>query len=392
VPQQRVLPRRELNMERPPPGSLLIKPVSARCNLRCRYCFYRDRPRDPYQSQGSGRIMSDEVLTALVGQFLGMPNAISNFCWQGGEPLLAGHDFFERVFERENALGKGGQRVANAIQTNGTLIDDRFAELFARYRVFIGLSLDGPEKLHDLNRVDAEGRGTHRLVMEAAKLLERHGVEFNILSVVTAVGAGRAAEIYSFLLSQGFHYLQFIPDIERGNAEGGPAPHSVSARAFGAFLCDLFDAWHENGRPRASIRFFDNVMEALQGHPPGACSLQKTCADYVVVEYTGDVYPCDFLVESDWLLGNIMEKPLGEILRAPRWEEFLKIKPNLPRACRRCEYRLLCRGGCPYDRLMAGSLSRPPLLCEGYRMFFDHAAEKLLIIARHFTARRLNTP
>ena len=363
-------------MDRPLP-SLLIKAASASCNLACRYCFYRDRADDPYKGVTGRKVMSDEVLTELVRQFLAMPNRVSNFCWQGGEPLMAGYEFYERAFELEASLGSPGQRVANAVQTNGVLIDERIAKLFAKYHVFVGLSLDGPASLHDLQRVDSRGNGSHEKVMAATRILGAHEVMYNILSVVTPACVGRVREIYEFMLANGFNYLQFIPNIEIDRDTGKLTPNSITRRAYGRFLCELFDVWYADGRPAASIRFFDNCMEALAGHVPQSCAMQQSCADYVVVEYTGDVFPCDFIVRPDWLLGNIMERPLPEILRGERWREFLAIKPNLPRPCLKCEFQSICRGGCPYDRLMSGDFRRPPLLCAGYKMFFEHAVPRL---------------
>jgi len=357
--------------------SLLIKPVSETCNLDCAYCFYHHRPDDPYKDVTGRKLMSDEGLRDVMRQYCALPVQPAIYCWQGGEPLVAGHEFFERVFEYEAALGGHGRVVSNAVQTNGVLLDDRFAEMFARFKVLVGLSVDGPASVHDKYRVDYQGKGTHAAAMRAAETMRRHAVEFNALSVVTPAAADRAKEIYEWFVRNGFRHLQFIPNVEHEHDTGEIRPLSVSAKQYGRFLCEIFDLWYGDGNPTVCVRLFDNVMEGLLGRRPTSCAMSTNCADYIVVEYNGDVYPCDFLVNKDWFLGNLMETPLPAILRSKRWLEFLEIKPRLPRPCRKCKYLAVCRGGCPYDRWMAGNFLRPPHLCEAYKNFYDHAVPRL---------------
>jgi len=357
---------------------LLIKPASALCNIRCRYCFYCDRPDDLYRDRTERRVMSKEVLREMVRQYLALPVQPAAFCWQGGEPLVAGREFFQQAFEYEAAFGGSGRIVANPVQTNGTLLDEPFARLFAKYKVLIGLSIDGPAEIHDRYRVDAGGNGTHAKAMRAASLLREHSVEFNALAVVTPIGVTRARELYEWYIANDIRFVQFIPNVEHDHATGKITSLSVTAKQYGRFLCELFDLWYTpEGRPPISIRFFENVMEALLGRNPSSCTMAQDCGEYVVVEYNGDIYPCDFLVRSEWRLGNIMETPLPEILSGQRWREFLEIKPRHPRKCRKCPYNFICLGGCPYERLMGGSFDRPPHLCEAYKMFFDHALTRL---------------
>ena len=357
--------------------SLLIKPVSETCNIDCKYCFYHHRPDDPYKDVTGGKLMSEEVLREMMRQYFALPVQPAIYCWQGGEPLVAGHEFFERVFEFEAAMGGRGRVVSNAVQTNGLLMDDRFAEMFAKYKVLVGISIDGPASVHDKYRVDYQDKGTHAAAVRAVEIARRHGVEFNALCVVTPATAPKAAEIYGWFVENDFKHVQFIPNVEHEHDSGAVGPYTVAARQYGKFVCEIFDLWYGDGNPTVCVRLFDNVMEGLLGRRPSSCAMSTSCADYIVVEYNGDVYPCDFLVNRDWFLGNILETPMGEILQSKRWREFLEIKPQLPRPCKKCDYLSICRGGCPYDRWMAGGFLRPPHLCEAYKTFYSHAVPRL---------------
>jgi len=357
--------------------SLLIKPVSETCNINCKYCFYHNRPDDPYRDVSGKKLMSDEVLREMMTQYFALPVQPAIYCWQGGEPLVAGHEFFERVFKYESELGGRGRIVSNALQTNGVLMDDEFAAMLANYKVLVGLSIDGPPDLHNKYRVGYDGEGTHADAVKAAEIMRRHGVEFNALAVITPGTAPRTREIYEWFVDNGFQHMQFIPNVEHEHDTGKIQPYTVVAKQYGKFLCEIFDLWYGDGNPTACVRLFENVMEGLLGRKPGSCAMSATCADYIVVEYNGDIYPCDFLVNSDWLLGNIMETPLTEILQTKRWRDFLELKPDLPRPCRKCKYLSICQGGCPYDRWMAGSFLRPPHLCEAYKTFYDHDVPRL---------------
>lgn len=359
----------------PPISSLLIKPASALCNLACSYCFYVERDSDPYKSQGV-RTMDRETLAALVRNYLEYCPGQAVFAWQGGEPTIAGRDFFEEACRLQQRYGASGQLVSNSLQTNATLLDERWCEIFARYKFLVGVSLDGPQEVHDAYRLRRGGQGSWRRVMDSVDLLQRNGIELNVLCVVSQVNVGKAKELYRFFRGLGVEFIQYIP-IAEFEPSGAPRPWSVSAQEYGRFLAETFRLWWPNRR-HVRIRFFDNLAEALAGLSPGSCSLQGSCDSYCVVEHNGDVYPCDFFVRGEWKLGNVKETPFEEIARRSRRFEFASRK-SLPHGeCEGCEYVSICRRGCP--KLREGRLGRFEDLdyfCGAYKMAFRVAVPKL---------------
>lgn len=328
----------------PPISSILIKPASAICNLDCEYCFYLDRGSDPY-TQAQERRMTLETLEHLVDGYLFYSYPHATFAFQGGEPTLAGLEFFHTLVELQKRYGRSGQSVANTIQTNGIVIDQAWCELFRDYNFLIGLSLDGPADVHDRYRFNKAGHPTWAKVVEAAELLRSQRVEFNILCVVSKANVSRAREVYRFFRKLGVEYVQFIP-LAEFYPDGTPMPFTISADEYGRFLCEIFDLWWPE-RQQMGIRFFDNVAEAVGGHKPSSCTMHKSCDSYVVVEYNGDVYPCDFFVESAWKLGNIALDSWAEIARRQRRQSFAAKKAVPNAECTVCEYRDICHGGCP---------------------------------------------
>lgn len=349
-------------------SSLLVKPVSAVCNLDCAYCFYLDRQADPYKDLPA-RVMTADTLERLVDSYLFYSYPASMFAFQGGEPTLAGLRFFETLVELQQRHGRSGQSVSNAVQTNGVLLDQAWCRLFREFHFLIGLSLDGPEEMHDRYRMNKAGHGTWKKVVAGLEMLQKERVEFNILCVVSQANVHRARELYRFFRGLGVEHMQFIP-LAEFQPDGSPMPFSISPEEYGRFLCEVFDLWWPERR-KARLRFFDDLAEALAGRKPGACTLHETCDSYVVVEYNGDVYPCDFFVETGWKLGNIMLDSFSEIARRRRRYEFAAQK-TLPHAdCQVCEFQAVCRGGCP--RMRHGPHRRFEDLdyfCPAYKMVF----------------------
>jgi len=356
-------------------SSLLIKPASAVCNLDCAYCFYLDRDADPYSAM-PGRRMTAETLERLVDTYLFYSYPNSTFAFQGGEPTLAGPAFFEDLVKLQQRYGRNGQVVANAMQTNGILLDDRWCELFKKFQWLIGISIDGPEPLHDLYRADKRGAGTWRKVMKGVELLKKHNVEFNALCVVSQANVDKAAEVYRFFRSLGIDYVQHIP-LSEFDALGQPLPYTITAEQYGRFLCQTFDLWWPERR-KMRIRYFDNLAEALAGQKPGTCTLHETCDSYVVVEYNGDVYPCDFFVEKDWKLGNVNLDSWAEIARRQRRYQFAATKTLAHPDCLVCEYQSICHGGCPKHRHdPRGNFHDLDYFCAAYKMIFAKAVGPL---------------
>ena len=367
-------------------SSLLIKPASAVCNLDCAYCFYLDRNADPYSALPARR-MTDETLERLVETYLFYSYPQSTFAFQGGEPTLAGPAFFEKLIRLQQEHGRPGQSVANAMQTNGILLDDRWCELFKQYKWLVGISIDGPEPVHDLYRFNKQGAGTWRKVMHGIEVMKKHGVEFNALCVLSQANVGKAAELYKFFRSLHIDYIQYIP-LSEVDGLGQPMPFTITPQQYGRFLCETFDLWWPDRR-KVRIRYFDNIAEALAGQKPGACTLHTTCDSYVVVEFNGDVYPCDFFVEKDWKLGNIEVDSWSEIARRQRRYQFAAKKTIAHPECQVCEYNAICHGGCPKHRHDArGSFDDLDYFCNAYKMIFGKAVGPLKKEVENLLARR----
>ena len=360
-------------MASPPQFQLLIKPVSADCNLRCKYCFYL-RAHELYP--GTPRhIMPDDILETMIRGLLGYRFPQTVFAWQGGEPTLAGLEFYRRAVELEQKHGGPGQSVGNALQTNGMLIDEDWCRLFRDYHFLVGLSLDGPQEIHDRIRVFESGRGSWERVMSSARLMERERVEYNILCVVNSENVSMGADLLRWFVDQGFQFVQFIPCVEKD------MPFSVPPEAYGDFLCDTFDYWAKTGFGRVSVRDFDAMVAARAGQGQPMCTYGDRCNHYIVIEHNGDVYPCDFFVYEEWKLGHINDGPLHTFMETERYKQFSYQKDKVP-GCRGCQWRPMCHGGCQKDRLVGGGFSDKSVLCPAYLKFFAHANAKLGSLAK----------
>ena len=370
---------------------ILIKPTSADCNLRCEYCFYL--PKLQLYPDATCHAMPPEVLDSLIRQYMQMSGEHPSFGWQGGEPTMLGVDFFRRVVALQAMHARRGQAIANGFQTNGILITDEWARLFRRYNFLVGLSLDGPQHIHDHYRHDPRGRGTWEQVMATVEVLRRNEVEFNILCMVTAHSAEQAEAIYDFFLRHNLRFVQFIPCVERDPETGQFAPYSASPRQYGEFLCAIFDRWSAETPPKTYVRDMDDLlMWTMTGETP-TCIFRQSCGDYLLVEHNGDVYPCDFFVEPEWKLGNLMETPLREIALSDRFEEFRRGKSCHTGRCAACEWLPNCHGGCQRHRYAVGGpgnpvgpngwdTTQPSHFCKAYRMLFQHSQGRLRQMAR----------
>ncbi|HYZ83914.1 MAG TPA: anaerobic sulfatase maturase [Bryobacteraceae bacterium] len=355
--------------------SLLIKPASAVCNLDCAYCFYLDRDADPYKAL-PGRRMSSETLERLVDSWLFYSYPESVFAFQGGEPTLAGLAFFERLVKLQQQYGRNGQAVSNALQTNAILIDDNWAQLFREYNWLLGVSIDGPEQMHDLYRFNKAGQGTWRKVVQGIEILKKNKVEFNALCVLSQANVEKPRELYKFYKSIGIDNIQFIP-LAEFHKDGTPMPFTITPEQYGKFLCEIFDLWWPERR-QVRIRFFDNIAEALAGQKPGTCTMHESCDSYVVVEYNGDVFPCDFFVQSEWKLGNLELDSWTEIARKQKRYRFSRKKAIPHPECQVCEYASICHAGCPKFREgQRGEFADLDYFCSSYKMIFGKSVGPL---------------
>lgn len=347
---------------------VMAKPAGSSCNLRCGYCYYMGKERS--------EVMGDAMLEEFVRQYIGMQTTREVlFTWHGGEPLLRGLDFYEKVVRLQRRYA-GGRQVDNCLQTNGTLITDDFAQFFHDHGWLIGVSVDGPRRFHDAYRLAADHRPSFDRVMAGIETLRRHGVEWNAMAVVTNASVGHPLEFYRFFKDMGCRYIQFEPIVESTRL-GTLTPYSVAPVEWGRFLCVLFDEWVRHDVGETFVQLFDATLANWCGVAPGVCSLARRCGHAGVMTHDGDVYSCDHFVFPPYRLGNIMETPLATMMLSQRQTAFGAAKHDaLPSQCRRCRWLFTCWGECPKNRFAHSVDGEPGLnyLCEGYRMFFSHAA------------------
>lgn len=360
--------------------TLLIKPASADCNLRCEYCFYIDHLN--FYPDGKIHRMPLHVLERMISSYMSTPQPQYIFGWQGGEPCLMGCDFYKAAVEFQKKYGKNGAVVCNSIQTNGILLDDKLASLFAEYKFLAGISLDGPAEVHDCYRKTLSGTGTHRQALDGIETLKRHGAEFNILCLVTKANVRKAEELFRYFTGGGFNYLQFIPCVEF-DENNVPAPFAVTAEEWGEFLCRLFDKWMRYGPEKVYIRLFEAILAKLAKNRIFQCNMDSNCCLYFVVEWNGDVFPCDFFVRKELLLGNLTGNSWENIAGSEIYRNFGKQKSMINNECRICPYLKLCAGDCLKHRLYGASAQPEKLshLCEGWKIFFNHSLPRFKKLA-----------
>ena len=365
--------------------SLLIKPAGADCNLRCNYCFYLDHLKE----QENKPRMSDEILEKIISSYM-QTNQVNGFAfgWQGGEPTLMGLKFFMRVIELQKKYAPPNAIVQNGLQTNGTLITEEMARFFAEYKFLMGVSLDGPENLHDHYRKTIDGKPTHSLVMRGIDKLQKNGVEFNILTLVNKQTVKHPKEIYQYFKKKGFYYQQYIPCVEL-DEKNAYRPFSITGEDWGKFLCELFDEWIKEDVSKISIRLFDSILDYLVNGRYSVCSMQDNCCQYFVVEHDGGVYPCDFFVRDDLLIGNIKMGSWEDFLKSPIYNRFGRQKEKWNDTCGTCSYLMMCHGDCQKFRLGdKGTSTALSILCKGWKKFYMHALPQFKSIAKKINTQQ----
>ncbi len=369
-----------------PPLNLLIKPASGNCNLRCKYCFYYSIIEN--REKKSYGIMDIKTLEELVKKAFQYAEVSCTFSFQGGEPTLAGLDFYKKLIQFEKKYNKKNIQVNNALQTNGMVIDNEWAKFLADNSFLVGLSLDGPKNINDVNRVYPNNKGSFSKVMNTVELFNKYKIEYNILSVVNAFVARHAHKTYNFFKKNNFKYLQFIPCLDPLNEKPGGYEYSLTPKRYSQFLKTLFDCWYNdivNG-DKISIRTFDNYIGMLMGYRPEACGMLGECQCHFVVEADGGVYPCDFYVIDEWYLGNLKEKELGELKDCDTAKRFIETSRFIDPECNECKWARLCRGGCRRTREPFEN-GKPVLnyYCLAYKEFFEYSIERMLNLARIFS-------
>ena len=358
----------------------MVKPVGSLCNMRCKYCYYLDKAAlyDYSQPQMDERLLERYIRANIEGN----NSPVIAFAWHGGEPLLAGKEFFRKAVALQQKYAEG-KTVENSIQTNGLLVDDEWCQIFRDNNFLVGVSIDGPEHIHDAHRLDAGGNPTFARVMKGIERLYRNRVEYNTLTTVNIHSEGRGAEVYNFL-RQISVFMQFLPvaellcdgRVQSPEAQGADvAPWSVSAEGFGRFMCDIFDIWVTKDVGKRYVQLFDATLALMVGVQPSVCSLCETCGSGLTVEHNGDVYCCDHFVYPEYKIGNIHTDRLADLAYCDRQFEFgVAKRALLPRECRHCKFYNLCHGECPKHRFINDNTGEygKNYLCDGYRMFYEH--------------------
>jgi uncharacterized protein len=384
---------------------IMTKPIGPICNLDCTYCFYLEKEK-LYPDTRQWK-MAPEVLERYIEQYIAaQPGNEVQFAWQGGEPTLLGLDFFRNLVDLQQRHA-GGKAIHNALQTNGTLIDDEWAEFLAEQRFLVGVSIDGPRELHDCYRVDKGQAPTFDRVMRGIGKLKTHRADFNTLTVVNRQNSQYPLEVYRFLKEIGSGFMQFIPVVERKTAE--PAKDglvliqpswdrtaevtewSVEPMAYGMFLARIFDEWVKKDVARHYVQQFDVALESWMGMEASLCVFRKTCGAALAMEHTGDVYSCDHYVYPENKLGNVMETDLAAMAASEQQRRFGNDKrDSLPRMCRTCDVRFACNGECPKHRFAITPDGEAGLnyLCAGYKYFFHHIDPYMQFMAKELRAGR----
>ena len=388
-----------------PPFQVLTKPIGPICNLDCSYCFYLEKEQlYPGHHEWA---MQPDVLEAFIRQYLkASEQEVVVFAWQGGEPTLLGIPYFQQILALQQRYADGKQ-IQNAVQTNGVLVDQAWADFFAENRFLVGISIDGPAELHDVYRRNKGGASTHAAVERAIRTLHDTGVDFNTLTTVNSANAEQPLAVYRYLQSIGSQFMQFIPVVERkaatagrdvlvliGPRTEGPAevtPWSVRPEQYGEFLCSIFDAWVQEDVGKTFVQMFEVALQMSLGMESSLCVFGETCGTALALEHQGDLYSCDHYVYPEYRLGNILETDIAALARSEAQQSFgLAKKTSLPPECLRCEVLAACNGECPKHRFMPASdgTLRLNYLCGAYKRFFVHADPYLYWMAVALSERR----
>lgn len=352
---------------------IFVKPVGAECNLHCRYCYYLEKS----SLHGEWGLMDDEVLERYISSHLeACIDETVNFSWHGGEPLLAGIEFFRRAITLQKKYMPAGVKINNGIQTNGTLINDEWCRFLAEERFFVGLSIDGPQELHNKFRVNQEGYPSFSRALNGYMLLKKNNIVPEILCVVNSENVKHPVKIYDFFRKIGARYITFLPLVEQMPVQPyGVSDATVPSLAFGIFLSRIFDKWIQDGLGEIKVQIFEEAARTAFNQEHTLCIFKKTCGGVPVIERNGDFFSCDHYVDKDHLIGNIREKSINDLLNNRKQLIFGQAKLNtLPAYCINCMVRDMCNGECPKNRFILSPDGEPGLnyLCDGYRYFFNH--------------------
>ena len=392
------------------PLYVMLKPAGSSCNLTCKYCYYLEKQK--LYANDKSKVMSDQLLESFVQQFIDaqtLPQVL--FTWHGGEPLMRSISFYRRALDFQRRYAKGRQ-IDNCIQTNGTLLTDEWCEFLKDNHFLVGVSIDGPQEFHDEYRKTRFGGPSWHETMRGIRLLQKHGVEWNAMAVVSNFNVDYPHEFYYFFKEIGCKYIQFTPVVERNvkrddgltlapgltdwatdskTAAEMTTNYSVTPEQWGNFLCGIYDTWVKHDVGEVFIQLFDATLANWVGQTPGICSLSAMCGHAAVMEWNGDVYACDHFVYPEYQLGNIREQTLTEMMYGEKQRIFRRQKCDaLPLQCRECQWQFTCHGECPKNRFVRDKYGEPGLnyLCAGYRQFFKHVSADMDFMKAELEAQR----
>lgn len=372
---------------------VFAKPIGSICNLACHYCYYLNK--EHLYPRGESFRMPDEILEEYIVQHIdASPDPEIRFSWHGGEPTVLGLDYFRKIVALQRKHQPSNRRIANGIQTNGTLLDEDWCRFLAAKGFAVGLSLDGPQEMHDQYRVTKDKKPTHEQTMRGYKLLQQHRVCTDILCVVNARNVKFPVQVYRFFKQINAQYISFLPLVEpQTDAEGGVSHITAPAEDWGVFLCTIFDEWRDQDIGRIKVQIFEEAARTAFNQDHSLCIFRPTCGDIPVIEHNGDFYSCDHFVDAEHCLGNIKETPLVELLESPAQRAFGKAKlENLPRYCQECDVRAMCNRECPKNRFLQTPDGEAGLnyLCAGYKRFFTHCQPFVSEVAAQWHRQNLD--
>lgn len=386
------------------PIYVMAKPVGPLCNMDCEYCYYLEK--EGLYKNRKGSKMSDDLLERFTDAYINCQTApFVQFTWHGGESLLRGIDFYRKALKFQEKYSRG-REISNCIQTNGLLLNDEWCRFFKENNFLVGISIDGPEKLHDRYRKDCGGRGTFARVMKGIEMLRKHQVDFNTLSVINDYNVRYPLDVYHLFKEIGSQYMQFSPVVERlGSRPDGlelltAADHpadtelaswSVGPTAYGDFYIEIFNEWVQNDVGRYFVQMFDATLAGMTGEQPGVCIYGKTCGHALAMEHNGDVYACDHFVYPEYLRGNINRETLVAMTLSEEQKRFGNLKQSaLPGQCRHCRFLKLCNGECPKNRFAVTADGEPGLnyLCPGLQRYYTHVQPYMEFMAEELRNQR----
>lgn len=371
---------------------VFVKPVGSACNLDCQYCYYLKKQSLYPQSQSFR--MPDIILEEYIAQHIeAASEPVIRFSWHGGEPTLLGLDYFRKIVRLQRKHLPPNRQISNGLQTNGTLLDQDWCRFFAEEDFFVGVSLDGPQEIHDRYRFTKNHKSSFAHTLRGYEHLRQYGVNTDILCVVNDYNVQYPEKVYRFFKQLQAQYVSFLPLVEpqEGLSKGGVSRRTVPAAAFGDFLCTIFDEWLEQDIGRIKIQIFEEAARTAFGQDHSLCIFRPTCGDIPVIEHNGDFYACDHFVDTDHHYGNIIEAPLAELLDSKEQRAFGQAKlDSLPQYCRDCDVRAMCHGECPKNRLLLAPDGEAGLnyLCAGYKQFFRHCQPWIAAVAEQWRQQK----